>query len=493
MRPGDAALDDDEPDSLDTTDEDPSAEPAGDSRDEDSAGWGRARRFGFAVLAIYFTLYALPFPLSSLPTWAAWSPRLGAPELPPRAAEALAQWDAGLQQASALTTETWNTVVPWVGREVFDHEVVIQPTGSGDTAFNYLRDAIRLALALLLAPLVLFVLGREPPRWLQRLLVVGVRYLLAFAMLGYGFFKVIKSQFPDPSLGRLLQPYGESSPMGLVWTFMGASEPYNWFTGGGEVLAGVLLLWRRTTTLGALVSIGVMANVAALNYAYDVPVKLYSTQLLLMGVALALLDGRRLANVFLRNAPAEPFAFWPPIRCRVLWVLKWLLKLVLVVSVVWADVDMSLGAYRMRGGAERPELYGIWDVEVFERAGRPLPPLTTDAVRWKRLLHDFPGYDGSQSVQVERMDGTRQRFGLALGEAGPDGERTFELTPLFAEEDQEPPTATLTLTRPAEDRLVLEGTFEEESIRVELLRRLPEDFLLVNRGFHWINELPFNR
>ena len=32
-------------------------------------------------------------------------------------------------------------------------------------------------------------------------------------------------------------------------------------------------LFRRTTTLGALVSIAVLGNVAMLNYCYDVPVK----------------------------------------------------------------------------------------------------------------------------------------------------------------------------------------------------------------------------
>jgi hypothetical protein len=39
---------------------------------------------------------------------------------------------------------------------------------------------------------------------------------------------------------RLLKPYGESSPMGLLWTFMGYSTGYNLFTGGAEALGGLL-------------------------------------------------------------------------------------------------------------------------------------------------------------------------------------------------------------------------------------------------------------
>jgi hypothetical protein len=45
--------------------------------------------------------------------------------------------------------------------------------------------------------------------------------------------------------------------MGLLWTFMGASEPYTMFVGFAEMIAGILLFPRKTSTLGALMSVGV--------------------------------------------------------------------------------------------------------------------------------------------------------------------------------------------------------------------------------------------
>jgi len=63
-------------------------------------------------------------------------------------------------------------------------------------------------------------------------------------------------------------------------TFMGASTPYNVFTGASEMLAGVLLFFPTTTLLGALLAMAVMTQVVALNFCYDVPVKLFSTHLL---------------------------------------------------------------------------------------------------------------------------------------------------------------------------------------------------------------------
>src|SRR5437763_16588523 len=137
-------------------------------------------------------------------------------------------------------------------------------------------------------------------------------------MITYGAMKVIKLQFSYPGPDRLLETYGESSPMRLLWTFMGASDEYTWFTGAGEMLGGLLLCTRRTTLLGALVSFGVMLHVAVLNFCYDVPVKLFSTHLVLMSVFLTLPDLPWLAKVFVLGRRAEPREV-PPLTRR-----KWL-------------------------------------------------------------------------------------------------------------------------------------------------------------------------
>src|SRR4029079_8818976 len=100
---------------------------------------------------------------------------------------------------------------------------------------------------------------------------------------------------------RLLEPYGESSPMGLLWTFMGYSLPYNGFTVAAGVVRVFLLFLRRTTTLGALIVSAVMVNVVMLNFCYDVPVKLFSSHLLVMAGILTIPDLRRLAGVLVFN------------------------------------------------------------------------------------------------------------------------------------------------------------------------------------------------
>jgi hypothetical protein len=51
----------------------------------------------------------------------------------------------------------------------------------------------------------------------------------------------------------------------------------------------------------------------------------------------------------------------------------------------------------------------------------------------------------------------------------------------------------LAYSRSDPDRLLLEGKLEGDSLSVRLRKRDTSRFPLASRGFHWINEFPFNR
>src|SRR5205085_8277300 len=112
-------------------------------------------------------------------------------------------------------------------------------------------------------------------------------------------------QFTYPNLSALLRPIGMRSPAGLFWTFMGASPAYVIFSGVAELIAAMLLIFKRTKVLGTAVAVGVLSNVVALNYSYDLGVKLFSSHLLLMAVFLLAPHLRTLADVFVFHKPAR--------------------------------------------------------------------------------------------------------------------------------------------------------------------------------------------
>jgi hypothetical protein len=148
-------------------------------------------------------------------------------------------------------TELWRPVVIWVGAHLFHVEITVLPLGSGDTTFNYVQIFCFGMLAAA-ATLLWTLFDRRRTNYLRLhdWLRSYVRFTLAANMLAYGAAKVIPTQFPNPSLDRLMQPFGDASPMGLLWTFMGASGSYTIFTGISEMVGGLLVTARRTTLLG---------------------------------------------------------------------------------------------------------------------------------------------------------------------------------------------------------------------------------------------------
>jgi hypothetical protein len=54
-------------------------------------------------------------------------------------------------------------------------------------------------------------------------------------------------------------------------------------------------------------------------------------------------------------------------------------------------------------------------------------------------------------------------------------------------------TASFTFRQPAGDRLILDGRMDNHQVHMELQLTDRNSFLLVSRGFHWIQEAPFGR
>jgi len=403
---------------------------------------------------------------------------------------------------SAIDAWTYPGFV-WIGRAVFGVEITVFPNGSGDTTFNWVQVATHVVFALVAAA-AWTALDRKSvayPR-LKDGLWIAMRFVLASAMLVYGFDKVFLLQFPSPTMQRLMQPYGESSPMGLLWTFIGASEPYQFFAGTMEVVGGMLLLFRITQLAGALWCAGVMANVVLLNFCYDVPVKIYSSHLLMMALVIAAPDLPRLVRMFVLNRGAEPVDLagpWTSMRWRrVARVVKWSWIALTVPLLVW----QTYGARAIYGpDAPKGALDGTWEVVEFRRDGVDVPPLITDAARWRYCtLFDRPEF---KTAEVTRMQDASERWFLVLlDESGArvqssstNGKLELHERGVAAGDDPAKAKVVATLDYALQDdgRMRVAGEFAGARIEALCARKQAGDYLLVNRGFHWINETPFNR
>lgn len=365
----------------------------------------------------------------------------------------------------------WNRFVPWMGK-LLGVDATYRFNGSGDTTFHYVQVLCFVLMAL--ATALVWSLADYKRNHYHRLylgLRVLVRLSLGIALIGYGAAKVIPSQFPPLALHRLVQPFGDASPMGLLWSFMGASAPYTIFSGAAEMLAGLLLFFPRTTTLGALVSIAVMSHVVVLNFCYDVPVKLLSVHLLALAIFLAAPDARRLLNLFVLNRAADPASAETVLRRPAFLRAAFVLKLVLLAAATVGSLYQSHSILQAR--SEKSPLYGIWEVEEYALDGQDRPPQVPDNVRWRRLIVGR----SEQFAFLERMNGKRNGYDLNLDPAAGK---------LFLD-------SGFTYSTPEPETLRLDGGYNGRALSVTMRRVDESEFRLINRGFHWINEAPFNR
>jgi hypothetical protein len=377
----------------------------------------------------------------------------------------------------------WHSLVPWIAKSFFHlsgRAIVYVRTGSTDTTLDYIQEFCFVLLALA-ATVLWSILDR---RWgnyshLHAWLRLLIRYTLSFALLNYAFVKIFPLQFRSTPLDRFIEPYGNFSPMGVLWSFMGASTPYTIFGGVCEATAATFLLFRSTTTLGGLIGSGVLLNIVMLNFCYDVPVKLYSANLLLMAVFLVTPDVRRVVNIFVLNRPADPSSV-PSIRFerRAVRIAVTAFQLAFTAIFLFRQVSSDWKQYeRTYVNPEQPAIYGLYRVEAFLRGGQEVPPLATDQSRWNWLIAEYP-----RGLAIQKMDGLPQLFPAQYDTLN----HHVALTVRGVE-------YTLSYSYPDPDHLLFEGKLEGDAISVRSRKIEPSAFLLASRGFHWINELPFNR
>jgi uncharacterized membrane protein YphA (DoxX/SURF4 family) len=429
----------------------------------DEGGWGLAQRIGFrfafSYLAIYLCLCRLIENDLQMETGFGYAP--------------------GGKFIGTAYAKIWAPVVVWTGRHILhvSRRLAYASDGNSDGIYGYVQ-LVCFALIAVIGTLIWTLMDRKStgyPRLNQWLRVV-LRYALAFSLLSYGMIKVIPIQFPSPSLIDLLTPHGDFSPFWLFWTFMGYSTAYTIFAGTAEVLAGVLLLFRRTTTLGALVATGVLLNVGVLDFCYDVPEKLDVIFLFLLTMILLVPDFGRLSNLLVLNRPTSPAMVPNPPTTKWMRTARVAAKAVIItyMIVTTAIMPQKIKAFY----SPHSPIYGIYDVEEFARNGQLLPPLTTDTSRWKKVV-----FLTTDDTEVQLMDDSWKSY-----DATYDG--TAKKVTLAITTGKTTSKSVFTYSQPDRDHLAFSGQLGNDSITVKLKRFDESKFTLVKSKFRWINGFP---
>ncbi|GHN02985.1 hypothetical protein WSM22_44740 [Cytophagales bacterium WSM2-2] len=377
-------------------------------------------------------------------------------------------------------TEGLHIFIPWIGKNIIrlSYEITTFTNGSGDTTYDYVIVLCCLVGAMGSA-IIWSILDRHRENY-QRLyywLTVAVRFYVGLMLINYGLYKVIKVQFPDPNVYRLTQMYGDSTPMGLAWTFLGFSTGYNLFMGIAEV-AAVLLLVRRTMTIGAIITLMTTANVMAVNYFYDVPVKILSTHLVLMTLLLLLHDAKALWKFFAKGDSVRleviPLPSFPKRWIRIVGLS---FKFLLIGYALFYGAYEVMGYQRQYANFGKGEFDGYYVVKKFtSNSGKPVDK------NWKRMSIIF-----NQYATVTLMNDSTVRFTISKDSLN-------RKMWLIGSKDTTV-RCNFIYTHLDSTKFQFKGTIMKDSasITFDKLKDFQKHFKLTNTGFHWINEFPNNR
>ncbi|MFY7708215.1 MAG: hypothetical protein ACOVQ5_09030 [Flavobacteriales bacterium] len=360
-----------------------------------------------------------------------------------------------------------------VGQLFFGLENVLRPemTGSGDTQMDWL-NIVSIALLSTLISIILVFIGyiRRNIDSILNFIRVYLRFYLGLFLIFYGIAKLyVNGQFGQIELYHLDSTFGNKSPMGLLWTFMAYSREYTLFIGVIETLAGVLLLYKRSSLIGGLMGFAIMLNVFLLNMFYDVPVKIFSFHLLLCAFII-ISPGIKKILLFLTGENAQPVALsFIEIGNKSVTIVFTVLKTILVVVLVGLDF------FSFNEEMEQPADYldGVYRIESIEYSNDSIPALKWEKIMFNSLYGSVTDYSGTRNQLELQIDTTKKIVNFNFRLDSTLMSFNYELY--------------------AGDSVKFTNIQEADTIRVFTKRLQKDDFLLMNRGFHWVSEYPLNR
>jgi hypothetical protein len=359
--------------------------------------------------------------------------------------------------------------------------------GAGDTSHFWAKFWMFLLLSMVGCIVWTLLDGRRKNYerlgyWLR----TGVRYSVACYCFQYGIMKLFMLQMSAPNLSELATPLGDYGPMRLCWMYMGYSGPYEMFAGMMEVTAGLLLIYRRTVTLGLLAALGVFINVMTMNLTFDIPVKGFSMELAISCMFLLLWDYRRLVSIFVLNTGVGGTPLYqPPYSSRRIRIARLLLKLYFVYAAI-GDTTYSWGSMYNRvhrAEAQKPIHKGVYAVSTFVVNGDTIRPSFTDSTQWRDVIFDKWK---TGSINVPDTSFTL-KYGYGRGLFHYELDTVAQMLTMEKSYIGHDTILQCHYQLPDSNRVILRGRLHQDSVYIVLIRT-NRQFQLSHWQFHWVSE-----
>jgi hypothetical protein len=219
-----------------------------------------------------------------------------------------------------------------------------------------------------------------------------LRYKLAAVLLVYAFIKIFPLQVPYPTLSELNTQYGDFTPAKIFELTVGVAKAnYQQAIGLAELAAALLLIFRRTATLGAITAAGLQLNVVLAAFAYKTGDQLYSSYLFLIAIFILAYDLPRIYRLLMEK-PVLPNQ--QKLALKDGWQKKarlYFKAFFLIFGCFYAISAYSKyqeGSYALPQTATLRDADGFYNVEEFKLNNVVIPYSLTHPQRWKNVVFE---------------------------------------------------------------------------------------------------------
>lgn len=392
----------------------------------------------------------------------------------------------GFEYIYALDTNDlsfWTGIVPWFGETFLGLRYDLDNLAKGfDSKYDFTR--FLLCAIFSITGTFVWLLIDSKYQWkyedrLNALLRTIIRYHVGLTLILYGLVKVFTLQFGILGLDGLESKIGDHSPMQFLWVFMSHSPFYTISTGVVEVIGGLLLLFRRTTFIGAIICFVAMFVVVLIDIGYDVSVKLFAIHLFLMVIVLLMDDMKRLIDFFILNRqtqPADQPVLFTGKRVRQMGYLMKSVMLIYFAVTTISHISKLVIQFRPKYAS----LSRLYTVEDFVINGDTLPPLMTDTIRWKSIsiggTYYWPG-----GLVIKEMNNSKMYYTFQAD--------TIRKTLVFHPESDSTDKYFMKYDRLADNYFILKGKHKGDSIWMKTRSVARHEYRLTKNGIRWVRDL----
>jgi len=181
------------------------------------------------------------------------------------------------------------------------------------------------------------------------------KYYIAYYMFSYAFGKILKTQFSFGPVWNADSNISEFNGFMITWYYYGYSRTYGLIIAACQILAGILILFRKTQRIGVILLLSFMVNILMVNYFYKIGpgAMQMAFTLTTMGLFLLVTDWRGFKNYFFYGT-SKPLDIRPPISKKLSWLPILIIPILLYIRHDYINSFAS--------NYKNNELVGVWKV-----------------------------------------------------------------------------------------------------------------------------------